>query len=93
MNDKKVVIDFSPRTVIWAVLVVLAIWFVYVSKEILIILFLSYIFAAAINPLVNRLEKKKIPRPLGIFSVYLLVAGFLALFFWLVIPPDRKSVV
>ena len=87
MKSNNIVIEFSPKTVVWVIATVIALWLVITIKEVLVILFLSYIFAAAINPFVDRLEKKRIPRVLAIFLVYLVIIAVVALFVETVVPP------
>ena len=92
MKNKSIVIEFSPKTVLWVIATVVALWLVITIKEVLVILFLSYIFAAAINPFVNRLERRKIPRVLAIFSMYILIIAFVALFVEIVVPPLANQI-
>jgi predicted PurR-regulated permease PerM len=87
MDAKRVTIDISPRTIIWIVLTVLSLYFIYVLRDILVILFLSYIFAAAAEPLINKLERRKIARPVSIIGLYLVIVGILVLLSRLIIPP------
>jgi predicted PurR-regulated permease PerM len=86
-REKRVVIEFSPKSILWVVFTVVAIWLVYVLREIFVIAFLSYIFSAAAEPFIDKLEKKKIPRSVGIIGLYLAVIGLLVLFIRLIIPP------
>lgn len=56
----------------------LGLFFLYFIKDLIIILFVSFVFAAALNPTVNYLEKKrKFPRAFSVLSIYLI---FLAIF-------------
>lgn len=87
MKNKNIIIEFSPKTVLWVIATVAALWLVITIKEVLVILFLSYIFAAAINPFVDRLEKKKVPRVAAIFVVYIIIIAIVALFIEIVVPP------
>ena len=68
-------IDISRKTVIFVVLLLLSLWFVFQITDILIMLFVSLIIAAAMSPVVDRLEKLRFPRPLAIFVVYIVVWG------------------
>jgi predicted PurR-regulated permease PerM len=92
MKDKAVTIEFSLRTVIWAIITVAAIWLVFRVVDIIVIVFLSYIFAAAINPTIDRLEKRKIPRFFGILAIYVGAIAILVLLFTLIIPPAVSQV-
>lgn len=72
-------IEISYKTIISIILVLAgaaAIWYI---RNIVVLFFLCFIFMEAINPAVNKLEKIKIPRPLAIISIYLIL--FTTLFF------------
>jgi len=52
----------------------IGLFFLYFIKDLLVILFVSFIFAAALNPTVNYLqEKRKFPRALSVLLVYFTV--------------------
>jgi predicted PurR-regulated permease PerM len=63
------------KTVIFIVVLLLFLWFVYQVKDILLMLFVALILMSAISPAVDRLEKKRIPRSIGIFVMYVLLWG------------------
>jgi predicted PurR-regulated permease PerM len=92
MNNKKIIIDFSPKTIIWVIASVVALWLILVIREVLVVIFLSYIFAAALDPLVDKLQRKKLPRALAILLLYLGIIAFLALFIGLVVPPAVSQI-
>ncbi len=80
------ILDISTRTIFKVILIILFFLFLFLIKNILIILFLSLVIASAIYPWANYLEKKKIPRILGVLSVYLVAILFLILLLYLVVP-------
>lgn len=55
--------------------------------KILFPFFLGYVLAWLLNPVVNKLEKKKIKRTLSVFIVYLTILVVMSLFLWAIIPP------
>jgi predicted PurR-regulated permease PerM len=72
-------IEISYKTTISIILVLAgaaAVWYI---RNIVVLFFLCFIFMEAINPAVNKLEKIRIPRPLAIISLYLII--FTTLFF------------
>lgn len=80
-------IELSHRTVIFSVLFLLFIWFLGQIAPIIIGLFIAVLLMTALNPAVEKLARAKIPRPLAIFLVYLVLIGIVGLgLFWL-IPP------
>jgi predicted PurR-regulated permease PerM len=58
----------------------------YLARNIFIALFLAIVISSALDPIVSRLEKRKIPRILGTLSVYLMVMFFIALVIYAVLP-------
>lgn len=72
-------IEISNKTIIFTILSLLGIVAFWYVRSILVLLFLCFIFMEAINPTVVRLEKMKIPRPLAIIFLYLIL--FAVLFF------------
>lgn len=80
-------IEISHRTIIFTVIFLLALWLLYFLKGILILLFLALILMAALNPLVDRLERWRLPRALAIALIYVLIFSVIGLAVWGVIPP------
>ena len=70
--------------VIGLVAVALALWKL---KLVLALLFLGFTIAAAMRPGVEWLRERRVPRSIGILLHYLALAGFVALLFWLLVPP------
>jgi len=71
MTNKK--IEISYKTIIFTVLFLLALLLLWQIRALLILLFICFIFMEALNPAVTRLEKLKIPRPLGILILYIII--------------------
>jgi predicted PurR-regulated permease PerM len=80
-------IDISSSSIWRFVLIVAVIWFVYVIRWLVLLLFGAVILSAAVQPIANRLEKFKIPRAVSVLVVYLVAAALLGLVITLVIPP------
>lgn len=56
--------------IIFALFLIFFGWFIYQIRNILLSLFLSYIIMAAVLPIVNFLQKKKVPRLLAVLIPY-----------------------
>ena len=68
------------RFVAITLLLLLAAAFLYEIKDILVIFFVSLLFAAALDPMVDALERRRIPRGFGVIIIYLaifMILGFL----------------
>lgn len=85
MPIKKV--EISHRTIIFTVVFLSSLWFLYEIRQIVVGLFVSIVLMSAINPLLDKMEKIKIPRALGIISVYVFIVGLLGLVVAGIIPP------
>ncbi|MCX6724668.1 MAG: tRNA (adenosine(37)-N6)-dimethylallyltransferase MiaA, partial [Candidatus Shapirobacteria bacterium] len=68
-------IEISHRTIIFTVFFLLFLWLLYFLRGVLIIFFFSIILMAAFNPLVDRLQRWRIPRALSIILIYILIFG------------------
>lgn len=77
MEDRKIIISTGSLFKVLAFVVSLYIaWLVW---EILLVLFVSIIFAALIDPFATWFQKNNIPRGLAVITIYLLLAGVFAL--------------
>lgn len=92
MENKNVVISFSTGTVLKVIGILVILLFAYIIRDILLIVFISIIFAALIEPPINYLEDKKIPRGLGIVLIYVALLLFMLLTIRLFIPPMIEQV-
>ncbi len=77
----------STKIILKVIFAVLALAFLWVIRDIVVLLLLSVIFASALEPLVDYLKLKRIPRSVSVLTVYLLVLGLVVLVISLVIPP------
>ncbi|MCC6792610.1 MAG: AI-2E family transporter [Thermomicrobiales bacterium] len=71
-----------------AILTVLFVaWFIIQIRSTLLLLLIGILFAAAIEPLVNRLRRRGLSRGQSIVAVYLVLLGVISLIVLLVAPP------
>ncbi len=82
----KQIVDVSTWTIFRGILILLFFWFLFLIKNILVVLFLSLIIASAIAPFANYLQEKKIPRVFGVLFVYIVAILFFSLLLYLVVP-------
>lgn len=77
-KEKKLELSI-PLSFIWKIaLVIILIFFVFLIRNILVLLFLAFIGVSAAQPLVDKLESKKIPRSVSAATLFLII--FLILF-------------
>lgn len=86
MASQKQKLDISLSAIFKVAAVALALSFFYLVRDILIILFLSVIIASTVSLFANTLEKKRIPRLIGVLLIYLGVIGALVLVFYFMVP-------
>ena len=84
-------ITIAPHT-IWytlgAVLAIAALWLLVTqATTALLIIFVAVIIGEAARPIVLRLERWRIPRPLGVLLVLLAVVAILAVLIWIMLTP------
>ncbi len=84
-------ISISPSIAVFTVCFLLSLVFFYIIHEILAIFFLSFIVMVALNPAVDKLEKKVKSRGLSALIVYLLVGSVISSLLALLVPPLAKQ--
>jgi predicted PurR-regulated permease PerM len=80
-------VEISHKTVIFTVLFLLGLWFIFQIRDILAIIFVAIVLMSALKPAVDILERKRIPRALGIFLMYIFLWAVMALIIAVVVPP------
>ncbi len=86
MNDSQT-INISTSTIFRTILVLLGLIFLYLIRDILMVVFVAIVIAAAINGPVSWLQRHKVPRLLGVIFIYLLLFLVFALIVTLIFPP------
>lgn len=80
-------LEKSTQIILKVVFAGLVLAFLWVVRDIIIILLLSLILASAMDPMVDYFNQKRIPRAVSVITVYVLVLGFAGLIIALIIPP------
>lgn len=86
MLEKRTV-NISTGIIFKTVLILLGIWFLYVVRDIVAVLFIAVIVTAAIEPAVNWMHRKKIPRSLAVLAIYVVLFLVLGTIIYFLIPP------
>jgi len=86
-------IEISHRTIIFTAGFGAALWLLFQIRQILLLLFISGIIVSSLNPLIRKLESRKIPRWLSIVLIYLVILLFLGFAIGGLVPPliDQTS--
>lgn len=85
-------ISISTGTIVKTVAIFLAVAFLWVIRDIVVIVLFSLILASAIDPIVDWFQKYKIPRALGVLLMFIILIGTFAGIITLLIPPIAEQV-
>lgn len=85
-------INISTLSILKVFAILLFLYFLYLIRDIVAILFVSLVLASALNPWVDWMQKKKLPRVLGIIFIYLALFIIISSVVYLIIPPIISQV-
>lgn len=85
-------INITAIGVIKVILIFIVFYFLFLIREILAMLFVALIFASAVDPWVDWLQKRKVPRGISIIAIYLIALSVITGVVFLIIPPISKQV-
>jgi predicted PurR-regulated permease PerM len=80
-------LSISTGTFLRIALVILGLWFLYLIRDIVALLFLSVILTATLDPLIDWMAKKKISRAVSVMIVYMVMVVLLSLLLSFILPP------
>ncbi len=72
-------VEISHRTIIFTLVLIAGIWLVLQIRDVLFLLFISFILMSALRPIVDGMERIRIPRVISILLMYGLVFGGLGI--------------
>lgn len=84
MNHK---VDISHKTIFFIAGFLALIWALFQIRDVIILLFVAIIFMSALHPILEGLEKFKIPKVIGIIIIYIFVIGAITGLISLVVTP------
>lgn len=87
MKQKRIPVDISTHSILKVLFIALGLFFLYAVRDVLAIIFVSLVFAAAMSPLVDRMQRRGIPRGFSILIIYLIVFAVFSTAIALLIPP------
>ena len=79
-------VEISTGIVWRTLLIVLAVWFFYAIRSILLLLFVALVIVSAAQPIIDKLEKKKIPRTVTALILFFFFFSFVTGVLYLIIP-------
>jgi len=91
-TNRPINITITTGTIIKIIVLLLGIYFLFLIKDILAILFISLVFSSAFDPWVDWMQNKRIPRSVGILLIYLISFALFSAAIYLIIPPIAEQV-
>jgi len=91
-EKKSLTINISTQTIFKVLMIIVAIGIVYILRDVFLILVVSLVLASALNPWVNSLQRRKVPRILATVFIYLAFFGSFIIVLVLMIPPIAEQV-
>ncbi|OGI25949.1 MAG: hypothetical protein A3J76_00410 [Candidatus Moranbacteria bacterium RBG_13_45_13] len=80
-------IEISSGTILRTIFILLLLWFLYLVRDILALVFVAIIITSAIDPIVDWFQKRKVPRSLTVLVVYVVFLSVLGAAIGLLVPP------
>jgi len=85
-------IEISSGTILRTILILLLLWFLYLVRDIILLVFLSFIIVSAIDPIVDWFQKKKVPRALTVLVIFVLAISIFGAVIGLLVPPLASEI-
>lgn len=86
-NIKPIYFNITTAGIVKVLLVCVLFYFLFVVREILAVLFISLVLASAVDPWIDWLERRHLPRALSMALIYLAIIALVGLAASLIIPP------
>lgn len=80
-------IDISHKTIIFIAVFILALWLLYLIRDLLLIVFVAVILMSALSPLVKFFTKLGLPKGVGILITYIIILAGLGTILAGILPP------
>jgi len=91
MNNSLQKVEISSKTIVFTVFFLIFLKILWQIRELIFALFLAFIFMSVLKPIVNFLEKKKLPRSLAVILVFLLTIFMVVFGGAFILPPLTKE--
>lgn len=82
----KQIMEISSSTIWRVVLILLFLGFLFLIRDVILIFFIAIIMVSAAQPIVDKLQEKKLPRVLAVLLIYFIFLLFLGIIVYLVAP-------
>jgi predicted PurR-regulated permease PerM len=85
-------IEISTNIIFKTILIILGLLFLYLVRDVILLLIISVIVVSAIDPVIDWLQRKKVRRPFGVLFVYLAIFLIIGVSFSFLIPPMASQI-
>lgn len=83
----RIAVSITTSSMLKIMVILLLLWFVYVIRDVIGLVFIAFVVAAAVDPWVDALERRRIPRIASIAVLGILLLGIVSLAVVLLVPP------
>lgn len=80
-------IEVTSKSILHFFLILGGLWLLFYIRDILFLLFVSFILMSGLRPSIERLTSMKFPRPVAILIMFLLLIALIAIFVSIIAPP------
>lgn len=92
-QDKQIFnITISTSTIFKLVGIFILFYLLFLIRDIILILFVSLILSSAFDPWVDWMQRRKIPRSVGILLIYLVLMSIIVATVYMLVPPMAKEI-
>src|SRR3990167_1023241 len=92
LNQRPISINISSAAIFKVIAIFILFYFLSLVSDILILFFVALVIASGLDPWVDWLKKKKIPRSVSVLFLYLVILAVLGLVLYLIIPIIIKEI-
>ena len=92
LNKQPININITSATIFKTIAIFILLYFLYLISDILILFFVALVFSSALDPWVDWLKKREIPRSVSVLVLYLAVFAVLGLILYFTVPVVIKEV-
>ncbi len=83
---ESVMFDIKASAVLKVIAIIVGVVFLYLLRDVLMILFFAIMIASAVGPFADWMESKRIPRILGVLLLYIIVAILMTVLLAILVP-------
>jgi predicted PurR-regulated permease PerM len=86
-ENKKIIFDLSSHSFFKLIAIVLLLVFLYLVRDLLLMIFVAIVIASGIDPLIDFFQKRRIPRSISLLVVYIFLLAVVTLIIYVLVPP------